>query len=78
MGAGNDRRQHRFSSAAERAASSAETLGLKPRWAESLCVARSRECCSAIWLLALSGAKTTAQQPASSPQAGGESARNLH
>ena len=46
---------------------------LKPRWAESLGVAAVTRVLLGICLLGLSVAKTTAQQPASSSQAGGES-----
>jgi len=46
---------------------------LKPRWAESLGVAAVTRVLLGICLLGLWVAKTTAQQPASSSQAGGES-----
>ena len=46
---------------------------LKPRWAESLGVAAVTRVLLGIFLLGLWVAKTTAQQPASSSQAGGES-----
>jgi cytochrome c oxidase cbb3-type subunit 3 len=46
---------------------------LKPCWPESLRAAAVTRVLLGICLLGLSGAKTTAQQPASSSQAGGES-----